>query len=846
MKRLTVAILIGACGILIAGAASLHTTVQSHPFAAVSWLAAILALGVFAVMLLQHSIYERQTHLFLGAAFLTMGVTGIRESRIFPSNINIPGPDNGYFALWQLGWITLAALLIWGLMVDRSPVHDQQRPYTVVLVTGGVVIWSSFIILLTSAFPTATYIVLGGKPGMVINILCCGVFLASAFMYSRPAVHKNNNVLLWMAYGLLFAALAQIVVVADIKWIAGSQFGVANLFKALAFLTPLAGMLVENSRLQLRLHEQSTDFNHLIQLQQAVISISSTADLYQRIVEIVSFTFSAGAVCLMPFDMERSHLYVAGRIGIDDDVAKRLVFRPGEGKAGDCLSRQEVIFARDVFTDPVMAQKLYGVTGIGSAVFTPLMLKENCLGVLAVFFSGRPLRVQKLPKEYLKMLDAISSQAALALDIHQMRNRIVSAVKATDDHTRELEIVADIGQAVSSLLEIHSLVDTLSDRLKEVFAASACSILVFDPDIVGVRIMGKKKLARYSSVGEHTDTCELIAARVAQDNEPEIINNVPNSSHCKYPGMALDDGGTHHLISVPMHLPGFYGAINIFRQNAEPFGDREKRILMRLAPVIAISLRNAELYEREHRIAENLQQSFLPELDNDLPDIEILSYYLAAYDESLVGGDFYDLIDFGEGKYAVVIGDVAGKGLDAAVYTAMTRYMIKAYSYDNPDPQYVMAKLNYALCKYTPVGKFVTVFYGIVDTKANTFKYVNAGHELPFFRKNNDNRLETLKSTGPAAGALLEAEYRIEQIPFKQGDMVIMYTDGASDARHEGKFLGTEGLHRIVANQTRIRQGDIEGLPEAIIESIREYSNGYLRDDVAILIVKSKVTKALF
>ncbi|MHB1457723.1 MAG: SpoIIE family protein phosphatase, partial [Armatimonadota bacterium] len=769
MKRPAVLILIGASGILIAGATSLHTTVQSHPFAAVSWLAAILAFGVFAVMLLQHSIYERQTHLFLGAAFLAMGVTGIRESRIFPPNINIPGPDNGYFALWQLGWITLAVLLVWGLMVDKSPVHDQQRPYTVVLVTGGVVVWSAFVILLTSVFPAATYLVLGGKPGMVINILCCGVFVVSAFMYSRPSVHKSNSVLLWMAYGLVFAALAQLAVVLDFKWIHNTQFGIANLLKALSFLTPLAGMLVENSRLQLRLHEQSTDFNHLIQMQQAVISISSTTELYQRIVELVSFSFSAGAVCLMPVDKERSLIYAAGLIGIDDEVSKRLIFRPGEGKAGDCLSRQEVIFARDVFADPVMAQKLYGVTGIGSAVFAPLMLKENCLGVLAVFFSGRPMRAQKLPKEQLKMLDALAAQAALALDIHQLRNRIGSAVKATDDHARELEIVSDIGQAVSSQLEMHSLVDTLADRLKEVINARACSILLFDPDIVGVRIMGKKKLARYSSISEHTDTCELIAARVAQSNETEIINNVPNSCHCKYPEMAVDDDGTHHLLSVPMHLPGFYGAINVFRQNAEPFGERERRILTRLAPVIAISIRNAELYERERKIAESLQQSFLPVFDGDLPDIEALSYYLAAYDESLVGGDFYDLIDFGDGKYGIVIGDVAGKGLDAAVYTAMTRYMIKAYSFDNIDPKYVMSKVNYALCKYTPVGKFVTAFYGVVDTKANTLRYANAGHELPFFRKNKDNRLEVLKTTGPAAGALLEAEYSVEQIPFKQG-----------------------------------------------------------------------------
>ncbi|MHB1000733.1 MAG: GAF domain-containing SpoIIE family protein phosphatase [Armatimonadota bacterium] len=846
MKKSAIIILIGAVGVLIACAVNLHAIIQPHPFAAVSWLAAILSFGVFAVMLMQHSIYGRPIHLYIGAAYLALGVMGIRESIVFPSNISVSGSENGYLALWQFGWITLALILAWGLIINRAPGYGQQRSSTIIAITAGSVLWAGSIVLLTSAFPQAMHSIVSGKPGMVISVICCIIFAFSAFMYSRLSVHKNNNVLAWMSYGLIFAMFAQSPVIIKAGSMYGTLFDIANLLKVLTFLSPLAGMMVEHTKMQAKLHEQAQDLNHLIQMQQAVNSISSTPELYQRIVEIVSFSFSAGAVCLMPYDTERSLLHVGAKTGIDDEVAKRLVFRQGEGRIGDCLSKQEVIFVRDVFSDPVLAQKLYGVNGIGSAVFTPLMLKDTCLGVLAVFFSGRPLRTQKLPKEHLRLLDALANQAALALDMHQLRNTVIHTVKATDDHARELEVVAEIGQAVTAHLDIHALVDTLSEKLCSVVGAKSCSVLVFDPDVIGVRIMGHRKLTRYNSISEHTDSCDLLAAMVAQDNEPKVINDAPNSCHCKYPEMAMSDGGTHHLLSVPMQLPGFLGAISVFRQNSEPFGEKEKRILTRLAPIVAIGIRNAELYEREKKIAENLQQSFLPELDHELPDIQVLSFYRAAFDESMVGGDFYDVTDFGDGKYGIVIGDVAGKGLDAAVYTAMTRYMIKAYSNDNNDPMYVISKLNNALCRYTPVGKFITLVYGVLDTKANQFTYINAGHELPFFRKHNDNKIDTLKSSGPAAGALLEAEYRIEKMPFKPGDTLVMYTDGASDARHEGKFLGTEGLHRIVANLTRIRQGDVDGLPEAIVNSILEYSNNHLRDDVAILVVKSRVPGALF
>jgi len=850
MRRSALVILVVSCIavlLLVAAVAKSHGLKQPHPYTVASWLSAVLAFGVFAVMLAEHSIHGRQSHLYLGATFLALGVMGIWDALTFPyhelfRSTAAHATPWSYLALWELQWITLAVMLMFGVAASGRASFRQHHDSTgtIAAIAGGI-LWASIVIFVISSSPPVLSVFAVGKIGMASSVACGIVFAIAGFAYSRASIHRSNAVFAWMSYGLIFAVLAQAAMALEADP-SESLLGFAVVMKVLVFLFPLAGMLAEHTRLQVRLRDQAADLTSLIQTQQAVSSIGTPAELYQRIVELISASLPSASVCLLPFEKDRGLLRVAAQTGLDD-AARQLVFRPGEGPPGDCFSSKETVFVRDVLEDPVLLQKLGEVTGIRSAVFAPLIAKDECLGVLAVFFTGPPRRIQKMAKDELRLLEALTSQAALAVDGFRLRGRMLDSAKATDDYARELEIVWEIGQAVASKLELHALVDTLVEKLRSAVGATTCSVLVFEPDVIGLRIMGRKKLTRLQSIADHVDQCDVIAAAVARTGEPVIANDIPNSIHCKYPEMAVD-GGTHHLLSAPMSLRGFTGAISVFRQNAEPFGEREKRLLMRLAPVVAAGIRNADLYERERRIAESLQKSMLPDLDREFADIQVAMQYQAAYDESLAGGDFYEVIAFGDGRYGVAVGDVAGKGLDAAVYTAMARYMIQAYSADDPDPVSIVSKLNTALCRYTPSGKFVTVVYGVLDMKARTFTYVNAGHELPFVYKSSGDSLETLAATGPAAGALADGEYTSEEISFEPGDMLIFYTDGATEARSsDGKFLGTEGLQKIVADN--LHRG-FDDLPEVMLTGVRSYAKGYLRDDVAILVVKARTPGALF
>lgn len=853
MKKIALMILVGtavATLLVIAATSKLHEAAhQPDPFVAVSWLTAILALAVFVVMFAEYFIHGRRVHLHLGGAFLAIGLMGVWDALTFPydaafgvSDIASTPERWAYLLTWQVQLVTLAVVLIYAMARGRKFNSKDQVIGRAVTTSIIGILWSAITIFIITnfLFDAATNGEWIQKACMIASGACAAAYAVSIVGYGRRSIHRNDAVLSWMAYGLIFGMLAQLAMAVSSDP-SKALFWFAAIMKILMVAAPLAGMLAGYTRLQIKLRDQAYDMSYIVQCQQAVTTIVNPTELYRRLSEIACTAFQAKAACLMPFEKDRGLLRVAAHVGLDDELVKRLTFRSGEGPAGDSLSDKQIVVVPDILEDTTLNQKLEGHSDMTTGIFAPLVNRDECLGVLALFFAGRPMH--KLSKEKARLLDAIATQAAIAVDGAEMRERLLGSSRTTGGYAQELETVWEIGRAVGSEVDLNAFVDALADKLRAAFGASTCSVLVFEPDLIGVKILGQKRLTRYQSVAEHIDQCDAVAAMVARKGEPLILNDVPNSCHCKYPELACEDGGVHHMLCVPMSLRGFTGAVSVFRHNGEPFGEAEKRLLTRLSPVVAAGIRNAELYERESLISRNLQESLRSKAEQDYAGIAVSGGYQAAFDESLVGGDFYDVIDFGSGKYGVAIGDVSGKGPEAAVYTGMARYMIQAYSADDIDPVYVVSKLNTALCRYTPDGKFITLVYGIVDTKAKTLTYVNAGHETPFIYRAETGKLENLASTGPAAGAVEEGDYASDTTRFMPGDTLILYTDGATEARQDGRFLGTEGLEKILKDLVPKHPDD---LPEALIKSVKTYAKGRLRDDIAVLTVTSRVPGALF
>lgn len=243
-----------------------------------------------------------------------------------------------------------------------------------------------------------------------------------------------------------------------------------------------------------------------------------------------------------------------------------------------------------------------------------------------------------------------------------------------------------------------------------------------------------------------------------------------------------------------------------------------------------------ESYQREHAIATKLQESFTA---RDLPEIEGFEYaqaYRPAKDSAIVGGDFYDVFRVAEDRYAIVMADVAGKGLNSVVYTAMTKFILRAYALEDCAPELSLARLNDALYACTPYELFVTLVYGILDCGKRTFTYANAGHENPLLRRSSTGEAELLQVTGPALALQKGFAYKTHEIALDPGDVVVFYTDGITDAGTGADRLGQERVLELLA---MCGDGSADEFVESTMRLAQDYAGGRLADDAALLAIKA-------
>ncbi len=243
-----------------------------------------------------------------------------------------------------------------------------------------------------------------------------------------------------------------------------------------------------------------------------------------------------------------------------------------------------------------------------------------------------------------------------------------------------------------------------------------------------------------------------------------------------------------------------------------------------------------EGYQREHAIATKLQESFTA---RDLPEIEGFAFaqaYRPAKDSDIVGGDFYDIFRVGETKYAVVMADVAGKGLNSVVYTAMTKFILRAYALEDSEPACSLQRLNDALYACTPFELFVTLVYGILDTGTRTFTYANAGHEHPLLRHESTGEARLLDVTGAAIALQRGSVYETREIALESGDVLVFYTDGVTDAGSGRDRLGQERLLELLAV---CGAASPDEFVTSAMSLAQDYAGGRLADDAALLAIKA-------
>lgn len=239
---------------------------------------------------------------------------------------------------------------------------------------------------------------------------------------------------------------------------------------------------------------------------------------------------------------------------------------------------------------------------------------------------------------------------------------------------------------------------------------------------------------------------------------------------------------------------------------------------------------------RATTLAKILQASFLPAEITPFAGLDIGAAYRPAGDGTAVGGDFYDVIDTGGGTCGVVIGDVCGKGAPAAAITSLLRYAALAEALRSSDPSQVLTALNRSLLRHRPDDMCTALFLLFVPLAEGTRVTMAAGgHELPLLLRAN-GRVETIGQPGTMLGAFSDKQFPNMTATLAPGDLVLLFTDGVTEARRQQEFFGEERIHDLLRQHSTLSAQEIA---DKVVAATVDFQLGNARDDIAVVVVRA-------
>jgi len=591
------------------------------------------------------------------------------------------------------------------------------------------------------------------------------------------------------------------------------------------------GVTVDNVRL---MHELSTRQRDLELVRDSSLDFAQSIDMEEVLEAVVTRLVDALA-------MHACDIY---EVDPETDTMRSLVsYDDGEFDTGEWTGREYPI---DHFSSSALAirsrrpvvvtslddprlndveRELMQRWGHKSQLLIPLRIREHVIALVELLDDNE---ARDFSDDEVELARTICRFAALAIDKARLFDQQRATAARRDRLARRLQRLQSFSVELNQGLDradLQEVLDEVTHAALDLLQVRAAAVMAGSGEYLAVRSL---------AVAGSASPSILAAAEADLLDRCGVVFAPPGDDGFVGTDVAAAVGQRDGLLFASLEGDAFQqsSVLVVADKQQGEFDDEDGLLIATLSAQLGASLHNALAYQREHMIAETFQQALLMD-PPAIPGIEVGVRYRAATESARVGGDFYDLVTLGPGRLMVIVGDVCGKSLSAAAQSAVVRYMLRAFAAEG-SPGEALSRLNAAVIAQTPNQPFVTLVVAYLDVARHMFEYAVAGHPRPIVLAGHGEFPMPEEGNVPV-GIFRGATYPTNRAVLPDGACIVMYTDGITDARRDGVLFGEDRVRQAVRANLPL---GAQALADTLLETVKEYAEGVLADDCAVVTVR--------
>jgi sigma-B regulation protein RsbU (phosphoserine phosphatase) len=576
-----------------------------------------------------------------------------------------------------------------------------------------------------------------------------------------------------------------------------------------------------SAQTQARVEPMSTEF--LTRLADALNTTLDLQTLLKRTADLVRAVIDYRIFAILLVNDRTRDLRMRFQIGHTPET-ERLRIKMGHGIVGQVAQERQAILVNDVNETE---NYINAHPGVRSELAVPLVVKNRVIGVLDI----QSEQAGYFSSEHLRLLQLVASRISHAIENARLYTRVARQAQT-------LEVLNEISRDLTSILDLDALLERVGQLLRRIIDFQMFSVWLINES---EKVLENRYAVRFGERFYPADKIPLDRGLVGVAMAERRLVHVPDVRKDARYYMVNPEARSE--MAVPLIYKGkVIGVLDVEHTRSNYFNEDHERAMNTLSAQIAISIENAQLYQRvalqEQRLEQDLalarevQLRLLPPVKPKHRQAEFAARFIPARS---IGGDLYDFVPYDANRTAIVLGDVSGKATPAALYAALVSGIMRSEASQHLSPSALLEALNDSLQERKLDSQYVVMLYALWNDDNRTLQVANAGASQPLICRSGE--VDTVHAEGFPLGMFPNVKYEEFTLSTQPGDSLIFFSDGITDAENAaGDMFGDDRLKALVKKH---HQKSASRIADAIFSEVSKFQNERERfDDETLVVLK--------